>query len=148
MTVLVVDDEVGVAELIQDQLEDEGHSCLTARDVEEAEWTIKAVEVHAMALDIEMPGTAPLDWLESLCLSGHELTRRTVVIAGRELTRDELTRIRACGATVLHKPFPIQDLQRALSRKLRFAAQARSAAAHRRTAPRVASASSDPSEPR
>lgn len=119
MTVLVVDDEVTLAELLQDQLEDHGHSCLTARDVDEAEWTLQNVDVDAMAVDLDTGGRPPLEWLEQLGLAQPELTRATVVISGHDPDPEEVLRVRACGATILTKPFPIQELHAAILDRIR-----------------------------
>lgn len=114
MTVLVVDSQSDVAELVQLLLEEEGHGCLIAKDLEEAEMTVQMASVDAMALALDLPGRDPLDWLEVLCLSRPELAKRTIVIAGRDLTAQELLRIQGCGAGVLQKPFQIESFRDAL----------------------------------
>jgi len=136
MTVLVVDDDISLAELLQDQLEAEGQSCLTARDIEEAEWTMQNVGIDAMAVDLDAPGRNPLEWLEELCLARPDLTKSCIVIAGRELEPEELVRVKALGASVLQKPFPIQDLHQAILRQLRERAS-RSGPSKRRDVPRI-----------
>lgn len=120
MTVLVVDDDISLAELLQDQLEAEGQSCLTARDVEEAEWTMQNVDIDAMAVDLETPGRNTLEWLLELSLARPDLTRSCILVVGRELEAEELARVRAVGASVLKKPFPIQDLHEAIVAHLRL----------------------------
>jgi DNA-binding response OmpR family regulator len=110
MTVLVVDDQVNVAEVIQDVVEEFGHSCLTARGIDEAEWTLQNVAVDVMVVDLETPGRNPIEWLEDVCLAKPHLARCTVLLSGRDLDPDVMLKIHACGATLLHKPFPIQEL--------------------------------------
>ena len=113
-TVLVVEDEVNVSDPIQDLLERDGHCCLTARDVEEAEWILQVANVRALAVDMGAPGRNPLEWLEALFLTRPPLTRRTVTITERHLETKEALRIQACGAIILQKPFHIQELRDAI----------------------------------
>jgi DNA-binding response OmpR family regulator len=110
MTILVVDDEIALSEILQDQFEDGGNSCLTAKDIDEAEWMLLNVQVDVLVVDLETPGRGVMEWLQELCLARPALTRSTVVISGRDLSTDEMLIIQGCGATVLRKPFPVQSV--------------------------------------
>ncbi|MBZ5638368.1 MAG: response regulator [Acidobacteriia bacterium] len=110
MAILAVDDEPFVVEMIQDVLEKEGHTCLTAASVEEAEWIAGQAPIEGLILDIGMPGKAPLDWLEELALARPELARRTLVVTGYTLEEGLVLRIHGCGARILSKPFNIREL--------------------------------------
>ncbi len=101
-------------EVIQDLLETQGHGCLTAKDTDEADWTLETVQVDAMVVDIDMKGRSPLDWLEELSLANPELARCTIVITGRDLAAGEVLRIQAWGTSILRKPFAIQELEAAI----------------------------------
>lgn len=114
MVILAIDDEPFVAEMIQEILEQEGHACLTASSVDEAEWILRSVGIDLMLLDVGMPGRQPLSWLEDLALAEPERARRTVMITGYRLDEVELMRIQACGAGLLNKPFRIDDLLEAI----------------------------------
>jgi DNA-binding response OmpR family regulator len=110
MVILAIDDEPFVAEMIQDVLEKEGHTCLTAVSVEEAEWIAGQAPIEGLVLDVGMPGKSSLDWLEELALARPELARRTLVVTGYPLEDRLVTRVRGCGARILSKPFDIRDL--------------------------------------
>lgn len=110
MLILAVDDETSVAEMIQEILEQEGHACVTAGSVDDAEWVLRAVTVDAMLLDFAMPGRRPLEWLEDLARADPLAASRTVVMTGYRLEDGTLCRIRACGAALLQKPFGIDEL--------------------------------------
>jgi len=114
MTVLVVEDQPNLAEPLQDQVEAMGHSCLTACDVTEAEWMLESVDVNVLVLDLDIPEARPLEWLEELCLASPDLANSTVAITGRPLAAEDVLTIRALGATLLRKPFPIQKLHAAV----------------------------------
>jgi DNA-binding response OmpR family regulator len=119
MTVLVVEDQSNLSEPLQDQLEENGHSCLTALDLQETDWTLQNVDVDVLVLDLDIPTCKPLDWLERLCLARPELAAATVAITGRTLSPDDILKIKALGASLLQKPFPIQDLHTAVLMRLR-----------------------------
>ena len=110
MVILTVDDEPFLVELIQEALERDGHTCLTATNVDEAEWVAREVAIDALILDFSMPGRAPLDWLEELALATPELARRTLIVTGHLLDEGLVLRIHGCGAAVLSKPFDIAAL--------------------------------------
>jgi DNA-binding response OmpR family regulator len=119
MTVLVVEDQPNLAEPLQDLLEEQGHGCLTACDVEEAVWMMQTVHVDVLALDLEVPGRSAREWLVELCLARPELARATVAISGSPAGTEEILAIRASGASLIQKPFPIQVLHEAVMDKLR-----------------------------
>jgi DNA-binding response OmpR family regulator len=60
-TVLVVDDEEGIVELMRDFLEADGFSVLTARDGSEALGALSAERVDCVLLDVMMPGLSGFD---------------------------------------------------------------------------------------
>jgi DNA-binding response OmpR family regulator len=119
MTVLVVEDQSSLAEPLQDLLEGQGHGCLTACDVDEAEWTVQTVHVDVLVLDLEVPGRSAREWLEELSLAKPELARSTVAITGAPAGTEEVMAIRASGASLLQKPFAIQMLHDAVRDKIR-----------------------------
>ena len=55
-TVLVVDDEKEIADLVQIYLSNEGYRVLKAANAAEAEEVLAAQQVHLLILDIMMPG--------------------------------------------------------------------------------------------
>jgi DNA-binding response OmpR family regulator len=119
MTVLVVEDQSNLAEPLQDLLEGRGHGCLTACDVEEAEWTVRTVHVDVLVLDLDLPGRSSREWLAELALASPGLARSTVAITGRPAEVEDGHTIRSLGASLLRKPFAIQALHDAVQEKLR-----------------------------
>lgn len=65
-TVLVVDDEAGIIELMRDFLEVDGFTVLAARDGEAALATLAAEPVDCMLLDIAMPGASGFEVLRRI----------------------------------------------------------------------------------
>jgi DNA-binding response OmpR family regulator len=90
-TVLVVDDEPGIVELMRDFLEVDGFNVLCARDGEEALATLARKQVDCILLDVMMPG-----------MSGFEVLRRiressdvpTLVLSAKESDSDKIRGLR------------------------------------------------------
>lgn len=118
MTILVVDDEPFLAELVQEILEAKGHRCVLARSADEADAVLAVEAINGMVVDLHMPGRNGLEWLEQISLLNSELVQRTLVITGSDLSPETYARARRCGADLLPKPFRIEDLVDAVSRRL------------------------------
>ena len=128
MHILIVEDELHIAELIQYVLEDLGNSCVLAQTAEAADQILADQQVDAVTLDLGMPGRSGLDWLEDLADQRPELARKTLVITGLLLDAESVRRLGKCGSGVLAKPFSIQTLYDAFRSQLnRPAEQARAA---------------------
>lgn len=118
MRILVVEDERCVAELLQRVLEALGNTCLLAADATRADELLRRHSVDAVTLDLGMPGTGGLDWLESVAASRPELARKTLVITGRPLEPQSVERLARCGAGILTKPFTLERLHDAVRAQL------------------------------
>jgi DNA-binding response OmpR family regulator len=113
MRILVVEDEVYVADLICTILEEMGISCLLARDAAEADRVLGRSTVDGMTLDLGLPGTHGLDWLDALADTNPTLARNTLVITGMPMEHRAAERVARHGAGVLAKPFTVDALQEA-----------------------------------
>lgn len=118
MNILVVEDELDIAELISRELQEMGNSCLLARDAEQADHVLDEHLVDGITLDVRMPGRNGIDWLETMALSDPELARKTVVITGLDADPEVLERLVRCGAGFLAKPFTMDALRQAVSSQL------------------------------
>jgi DNA-binding response OmpR family regulator len=115
MRILVVEDEVYVAELIQTVLEDLGNSCVVVHSADEADQALERETVEFATLDVGLPGRSGLDWLESIARTRPELARKTLIITGMHLDSDQVRRVALCGAGVLAKPFTVDGLRDAVA---------------------------------
>jgi DNA-binding response OmpR family regulator len=95
-----------------------GNSCLTATDAGTAERLLGQHRFDAVTLDLGIPGSDGLVWLESVACQHPDLARRTLVITGRFLGPEAVARLARCGAGVLAKPFTVQNLQDAVRTQL------------------------------
>ena len=110
LSILVIDDQRDVAEMMQSVLETEGHNCLLASDTDEADRVLAANQVDEVILDLHGPGRFGIEWLETLERRDPGLAHRTVVVTESYLTHDQLRQLNRCGAAVLLNPFQIERL--------------------------------------
>ncbi|MBI0420256.1 MAG: sigma-54-dependent Fis family transcriptional regulator [Nitrosospira sp.] len=117
-TILVVDDEIGIRELLSEILHDEGYQVALAENAEQARnWRSQNLP-DLVLLDIWMPDTDGITLLKEWSGSGL-LTMPVVVMSGHGTieTAVEATRIGAFG--YLEKPIPLQKLLSTVGRALR-----------------------------
>ena len=110
MNILVVEDEQPVAEMLCRALEQLGNSCISAHNAESAWQMLEQHPVDAVTLDLCMPGTPGMNWLERVAADRPELARSTLVITGSHLDAALVERLARCGAGVLAKPFTLENL--------------------------------------
>lgn len=117
-TILVVDDEIGIRELLSEILSDEGYRVALAENAEEARNWRAQMRPDLVLLDIWMPDTDGITLLKDWA-SGGLLTMPVVMMSGHGTidTAVEATRIGAFG--YLEKPIPLQKLLSTVGRALR-----------------------------
>jgi len=119
--ILVVDDEIGIRELLSEILADEGHTVHLAENAARARALRGADRPDLVLLDIWMPDTDGITLLKEWAASG-QLTMPVVMMSGHGTieTAVEATRI---GATdFLEKPIALQKLLVTVKRALRSGA--------------------------
>jgi DNA-binding NtrC family response regulator len=118
--VLVVDDEVGIRELLSEILADEGHEVTLADSASEARRQREHKRPDLVLLDIWMPDTDGISLLKEWAANG-QLTMPVVMMSGHGTidTAVEATRIGALD--FLEKPIALQRLLATVKRALRNA---------------------------
>ncbi len=117
-TILVVDDEIGIRELLSEILRDEGYHVVLAENAEQARISRNKSRPDMVLLDIWMPDTDGVTLLKEWASNGL-LTMPVVVMSGHGTiaTAVEATRIGAFG--YLEKPIPLQMLLSTVGHALR-----------------------------
>ena len=117
-TILVVDDEVGIRELLSEILRDEGYRVALAENAGQARNWRKQTRPDLVLLDIWMPDTDGITLLKEWASCGL-LTMPVVMMSGHGTidTAVEATRMGASG--YLEKPVPLQKLLSTVGRALR-----------------------------
>ena len=107
--ILVVDDEIGIRELLSEILRDEGHQVRLAQNASEARQIRGRVRPDLVLLDIWMPDTDGITLLKEWASTG-QLTMPVVMMSGHGTidTAVEATRIGAYA--FLEKPIAMQKL--------------------------------------
>ncbi|GHD66688.1 sigma-54-dependent transcriptional regulator [Jeongeupia chitinilytica] len=115
--ILVVDDEVGIRELLSEILQDEGYSVAVAENAEAARKLRNQAQPRLVLLDIWMPDTDGVTLLKEWARNG-QLTMPVVMMSGHATidTAVEATRIGALD--FLEKPIGLQKLLATVKRAL------------------------------
>ena len=118
--ILVIDDEVGIRELLSEILTDEGHDVATCENATTARAWREARRPDLVLLDIWMPDTDGVTLLKEWAATGL-LTMPVVMMSGHATidTAVEATRIGAVG--FLEKPIGLQKLLAAVKQGLEHA---------------------------
>ncbi len=119
--ILVVDDEIGIRELLSEILRDEGHDVLLAENAAAARAARNGARPDLVLLDIWMPDTDGITLLKEWSAAG-QLSMPVVMMSGHGTidTAVEATRIGA--QDFLEKPIALQKLLAAVKRALHKAA--------------------------
>ncbi len=116
-SILVVDDEMGIRELLNEILTDEGHSVVSAQNADEARKARENLEPDLVLLDIWMPDVDGVTLLKEWSNNG-QLTMPVVMMSGHATidTAVEATRIGA--VNFLEKPIVLQKLLKTVEQAL------------------------------
>ncbi len=116
--ILVVDDEMGIRELLSEILEDEGHAVLLAESAGAARSARDAKRPDLVLLDIWMPDTDGITLLKEWASSG-QLTMPVVMMSGHGTIETAVEATRIGALDYLEKPIALQRLLSTVKRALR-----------------------------
>jgi DNA-binding NtrC family response regulator len=116
--ILVVDDEIGIRELLSEILADEGHDVLLADSAGEARRQREAKRPDLVLLDIWMPDTDGITLLKEWASSG-QLTMPVVMMSGHGTIETAVEATRIGALDYLEKPIALQRLLSTVKRALR-----------------------------
>lgn len=116
-SILVVDDEMGIRELLNEILTDEGHTVYAAESATQARTIREQMRPDLVLLDIWMPDTDGITLLKEWTSTG-QLTMPVVMMSGHATidTAVEATRIGALN--FLEKPIALQKLLKTVGKAL------------------------------
>jgi two-component system, NtrC family, nitrogen regulation response regulator NtrX len=116
--ILVVDDEIGIRELLSEILADEGHAVLLAESAASARRVREAKRPDLVLLDIWMPDTDGITLLKEWAGSG-QLTMPVVMMSGHGTIETAVEATRIGALDYLEKPIALQRLLGTVKRALR-----------------------------
>jgi two-component system phosphate regulon response regulator PhoB len=149
-TVLVVEDEPQIQELVAVNLEHSGHRVLRASSAEEAEKAIRDELPDVLVLDWMLPGESGLAFARRLRADERTRELPILMLTARAMEQDKLSGLEAGADDYLTKPFSPKELAARIKAVLRRRAPQRSGdvveveglrldpASHRTTAKSVA----------
>jgi DNA-binding NtrC family response regulator len=116
-SILIVDDEMGIRELLNEILTDEGHTVYAAESAMQARTIREQMRPDLVLLDIWMPDVDGISLLKEWSKTG-QLTMPVVMMSGHATidTAVEATRIGALN--FLEKPIALQKLLKTVSKAL------------------------------
>ena len=116
--ILVVDDEVGIRELLSEILADEGHQVMVAESAGEARRLRERARPDLVLLDIWMPDADGITLLKEWAASG-QLTMPVVMMSGHATIETAVEATRIGALDFLEKPIALQRLLATVKRALR-----------------------------
>jgi DNA-binding NtrC family response regulator len=116
--ILVVDDEVGIRELLSEILADEGHQVMLAESAGDARRLRERGRPDLVLLDIWMPDTDGITLLKEWAASG-QLTMPVVMMSGHGTIETAVEATRIGALDFLEKPIALQRLLTTVKRALR-----------------------------
>src|SRR5207249_3343629 len=119
--ILVVDDEVGIRELLSEILQDEGYRVSLAEDAGSARSYRSKFEPALVLLDIWMPDTDGVTLLREWAANG-QLTMPVVIMSGHGTIETAVEATKIGAFDFLEKPIGLQKLLSTVSRALKAAA--------------------------
>ena len=116
--ILIVDDEVGIRELLSEILADEGHQVLLAESAGTARELRERQRPDLVLLDIWMPDTDGITLLKEWAATG-QLTMPVVMMSGHGTIETAVEATRIGALDFLEKPIALQRLLATVKRALR-----------------------------
>jgi len=145
-TILVVDDEIGIRELLSEILSDEGHAVLTAENAAAARALRQSELPDLVLLDIWMPDTDGVTLLKEWAAGG-QLTMPVIMMSGHATIDTAVEATRFGALDFLEKPIALARLLAAVRSGLERGRSRQGAAAAALTPPAGAAARGDEAQP-
>jgi len=115
--ILVVDDEIGIRELLSEILGDEGHSVLLADSAQQARDVRERNPVDLVLLDIWMPDTDGVSLLKEWAATGL-LNMPVIMMSGHATIDTAVDAVKIGAHAFLEKPITLQKLLKAVEQAL------------------------------
>ncbi len=118
-TILVVEDETDLREMVADSLELAGYRVLQAASATEARRHTDASIPDLVLLDWMLPDTSGINWLRQLRRSGRFPGLPVIMLTARGEISDRVTGLDSGADDYLVKPFSLKELQARIRAQLR-----------------------------
>ncbi|HEU4402240.1 MAG TPA: response regulator, partial [Candidatus Polarisedimenticolia bacterium] len=109
-TILVVDDEVAIRELVHDILSARGHSVDAVETGAQALEALKSRKYDLLVSDLKMPEMSGQDLYARIKIEQPEFASRVLFTSGDTVSNETQSFLEETGRPYLLKPFEVQDL--------------------------------------
>lgn len=116
ITVLVVDDERSIRELLGDTLDAVGYKSLTAEDYDTAEKVLQSTPIDVVITDVLLPGKSGVDLIKAVKTNYPNVP--VLAISGKNVSQAEIRQAGADG--FLAKPFRIGKIEELIEKTLAY----------------------------
>ncbi|XSG74632.1 response regulator [Herpetosiphon llansteffanensis] len=113
--ILVVDDEEGVAQVIQRLVRDLGHQPMVVASGEAALQAVDQAQFDLILSDVKMPGMNGFQLYRALQQKSPDLAKHFIFITGDTMSPATLTAMRQIGTPMIAKPFSAKKLERTIN---------------------------------
>lgn len=120
-TVLLVDDDAAVRDLVKPALERAGHRVLSAGGADEAASLLREEKVDLLLLDVQLPGLSGFDLLDVLKKDPATAGLPVIMITSRSEERSRVRGLKAGADDYVVKPFSVAELAARVEALLRRA---------------------------
>lgn len=124
-TILVVDDEVDIANLVALNLSDEGYECHLAHRGDDAVELALKLRPDLIVLDLMLPGVDGVEVCRQLRKDPRTTTTSIIMLTARTLPSDRIAGLQAGADDYVDKPFDLDELMARVVGRLRRARQLR-----------------------
>ena len=118
-TILIVEDESDIRELIAYNLEKAGHVALRAENAEEALRMVRAALPHLVLIDWMLPGMSGIDLARSLRANRRTESIPLIMVTARGAEQDKLAGLETGADDYMTKPFSPAELNARIKAVLR-----------------------------
>jgi diguanylate cyclase (GGDEF)-like protein len=124
-TILIVDDEVDIANLVAMNLADEGYETHTAHRGDDAMDMALKIRPDLIVLDLMLPGVDGVEVCRQLRKDPRTTTTTIIMLTARTLPKDRILGLEAGADDYVDKPFDVDELLARVHGRLRRARQLR-----------------------
>jgi len=118
-TILIVEDEEDIQELIAYNLEKAGHSAIRAGDAEQALELVRAELPHLIVIDWMLPGMSGIELARSLRANKRTESIPLIIVTARGSEQDKLAGLEIGADDYMTKPFSPRELNARVKAVLR-----------------------------
>ena len=118
-TILIVEDEADIQELIAYNLEKAGHSAIRAGDAEQALELVRAELPHLIVIDWMLPGMSGIELARSLRANKRTESIPLIIVTARGSEQDKLAGLEIGADDYMTKPFSPRELNARVKAVLR-----------------------------